>query len=273
MSTENGSKPWMAVAVGVAAALGLITWWKKGKPLRKDKRRDAMFFMGPKESGKTTLANLYSKKRFVKEVVVTGVRPNSSVVPIGNKELCFFDAGGDFNFQEPNIKEICDQLKKQRPEYVVIVLTIDLSKLPWSELHKLDEKDEHGKVGTVEIVDKLGVYVSLLVSKIENEFKRPNWLQEKFLRDNFRENYDKGHWACSIVGTHRGVLPKSINESDVNSGLKMILDYFSESGHLGKLRAGSCKGFELNAKDAYKKLLDWTIEILSSLHGGEDYHE
>lgn len=239
------------IALPIMMLLGssaLIRWWLKQ---RKDFHKDATFYLGPKESGKSTIHDLLMGKDFNKDSPGTGGR----CIVAGNKGEVFIDAGGDENMIKSNDSNIRKKLEELKPDYVVLLLTVDLNMIKWEELSKLDERK------SIQVVDDLGVYINYFVKMMEEKSQCDGWL-DKHVFYNLNKGYENGKWVCTIVGTHKGALM----DKQVQEGLDKILRFLQDEGHLGKFRTLRCNGFELSDKVSRKDFLKWKESISNILH-------
>lgn len=229
----------------------LVRWWLNQK---KDHHKDATFYLGPKESGKSTIHDLLNGKPFNKDAPGTGTR----CIVCGDKQHVFIDTGGDENTIKDNDSKIREQLTRMKPDYVVLLLTVDLNKIKWDELSKLNERK------SIQVVDDLGVYIKYFVKTMEEKSQSDGWL-DKHVFYNLNNGYENGRWACTILGTRKGTL----KDRQVQEGLDKILRFLHDEGHLGRFRTLPCSGFELSDDRSRKDFLKWYENVFKKLHDEE----
>ena len=241
--------PLALIGFGAGCLLSAVVIHRAIKWFKSDPHKDLMFFMGPKESGKSEMIAALKREPFNPNRIGTGLVMDApdedTTFGYGaNKFFCTMESGGEGNLIEKFSQHVADYIGRKRPEYVLLTLVVDVN--------KISEKT----------IIEIGEYLNHFNAVCESE---PRWWQHVVNFDYckyFNGTYNIGRWGFTIVGTHTG---KATQKQEVT--LEKLGKTMCERGYAGKLRWVKGVGlFELSDRVQRNKVICWVEKKLKLLH-------
>jgi hypothetical protein len=228
-----------AIVAGVATAAFID--WMSGDP-----NRDVVLLMGCKQTGKTESLSALRGEKFNPSRSGSGVGLDiekmalgGQETPLGNKLIACIDSGGDEDNKINLIKASVKYLEKNKAEYFLLLLVVDL--------RKLDQT----------MIDATASRLAMFVCDIENRFGKGSKCPI------LKKCYDEGRCGYAIIGTHKGQRGAI---TDTEQLADVARDIAKKKRKFRCLYEDCIECFELSEDKDREKLCTWLMNTLKRLH-------